>query len=203
MPGQFAWLRVRASPLGIVEHPFSFSSSAEETGEVTFTIKAAGDWTSGVGDLQPGTRAYIDGPYGAFTYERNEGPGFVFIAGGVGMAPVMSMLRTLADRGDRRPCLVIVGDSRDEDVLFRDELDELGTRLELEVVEVLEDPPGDWQGERGRIDAGVLERHLPPEAGRYRYFLCGPPPMMEAVGDLLLSRGVAPEQVESEHFDLI
>lgn len=203
LPGQFAWLRVDRSPFSIREHPFSFSSSAEETGAVSFTIKEAGDFTSTVGDIPEGTRVFLDGPYGVFTYERNEGPSFVFIAGGAGIAPIMSMLRTLADRGDERSCVLVYGNPSWDEVTYREELAELRGRLHLDVVHVIEDPPEDWDGEQGFIDDGILDRHLPSDVIRARYFICGPPPMMATAQDLLEARDVPPEHVELEDFDLI
>jgi predicted ferric reductase len=107
-PGQYAWLTLRSSPFAAREHPFSFSGSAAAAGALEFTIRELGDFTRTIGTVRPGEVAYVDGPYGAFTVDRHGGaPGFAFIAGGVGIAPIMSMLRTLADRGDRRPLRLV------------------------------------------------------------------------------------------------
>jgi len=113
------------------------------------------------------------------------------------------MLRTLADRGDRRPCLLLYGNARWEDAAFREELASLEQRLDLRVVHVLDDPPEHWQGEQGFIDEGVLDRHLPDHPERARYFLCGPPVMMSSVEILLEARDVPPEHIDFEQFDLI
>ena len=75
--------------------------------------------------------------------------GYVFIAGGSGIVPCMSMLRTLADRGDRRPHLVIYGSSELARTLFREQLEALTTRLDLRVVHVLERPPEAGAASRG------------------------------------------------------
>lgn len=86
-PGQFAWLITGPTPFALEQHPLSFSSSAETApgGEVAFTIKAAGDWSSQtVPTLQPGRRVWVDGPYGVFSVDREEGPGYVLVAGGSG-----------------------------------------------------------------------------------------------------------------------
>jgi predicted ferric reductase len=203
LAGQFAWLRIDRSPFAVREHPFSFSSSAERTDEVSFTIKEAGDFTSTVGAVEPGTRVYLDGPYGVFTHERNQGPRFVFAAGGVGIAPVISMLRTLADTGDRRPCLLLYGNRSWDDVILREDLEVLAGRLDLRIVHVLEEPPDGWTGERGVIDADVVGRHLGDRPEHARCFLCGPPPMMDAVQRALLDHGVSPEQIDLERFDLV
>ncbi|TVR24123.1 MAG: oxidoreductase [Ilumatobacter sp.] len=203
LPGQFAWLRIDRNPFSIHENPFSMSSSADRGDHVEFTIGVAGDFTAGLAAVEPGTRAYLDGPYGVFTYERNEGPDFVMIAGGVGIAPVLSMLRTLADRGDRRPCLLLYGAPSWDAVSHRDELERLGGLLDLRVVYVLEEAPDGWEGEQGMIDAGVLDRHLPRAHGRSRFFICGPPPMIAAVEALLEDGGVPREHVDHERFDIL
>ena len=99
-PGQFAWLTLRSSPFADREHPFSFSSSAEQPERLGFTIRELGDFTRQIGQVRPGERVYLDGPHGAFTTDRHDhAAGFIFIVGGVGITPIMSILRTLADRG--------------------------------------------------------------------------------------------------------
>jgi len=207
-PGQFAWLTLRSSPFADREHPFSFSSSAADTGELAFTIKERGDFTRRVGQVRPGERAYLDGPHGAFTTDRhNHAVGFVFIAGGVGITPLMSMLRTLADREDRRPLTLIYANRDWEGVIFREELEalEASGRLALRVVYVLEQPPEAWSGERGFVTAEILRRHLPPGAQRNQYeiFICGPQPMMDAVERALVGLGVAVGDIHTERFDLV
>lgn len=203
LAGQFAWLRLDRSPLSVREHPFSFSSSAEEPDRLEFTIKELGDDTRRLGELEPGDRAFVDGPYGAFTYARNQAAGFVFIAGGVGISPVLSMLRTLADVEDRRPMLLVCANVGEDDVIAAEEVEALRSRLDLEVVHVLEEPPDGWQGETGRVDGELLDRHLPARPARYAYFVCGPPAMMAALESLLAERGIPDERISSERFDLI
>ena len=74
-PGQFAWLTLRASPFALKEHPFSFSSSAEQPQRLEFTIKDRGDFTRTVPTIAAGEVAYLDGPYGAFSVDRYTAPG--------------------------------------------------------------------------------------------------------------------------------
>jgi predicted ferric reductase len=101
-PGQFGWFAIGRSPFSITQHPFSFASSAERD-EVELAVKALGDFTSRVRELESGTTVYVDGPHGVFSIDQDEGPGFGFVAGGVGIAGLISMLRTMADREDVRP----------------------------------------------------------------------------------------------------
>lgn len=202
LPGQFAWIILGQSPFSIEQHPFSFASSAEAA-RPAFAIKETGDFTSRIKETAPGTIAYVDGPYGAFSIDLFDAAGAVFFAGGIGVAPIMSMLRTLADRGDSRPLVLIYGNPNWEDVAFREEIEQLQMRLRLTVAHVLSDPPPGWTGPTGYITEEVLDRYLPEDpAGRYHYFVCGPPPMMDAVEPLLLSRGIPRSRLHSERFQI-
>jgi len=204
IPGQFAWLVLRASPWHVREHPFSFSSSAARQDRLEFTIKALGDFTRTIKEIQVGERAYLDGPYGIFSTDLHpNAAGFVFIAGGVGAAPIMSMLRTLADRHDPRPLWFIYGNTRWQDVIFREELALLKTRLQLSLVHVLSEPPPNWQGESGFITPQLLQTTLPPDAQKFEYFLCGPRPMSNAVHQGLNTLQVPLNQIHFELFDLV
>lgn len=202
-PGQFAWIKLHDSPYTIEEHPFSFSSSAEESKRLEFGIKELGDFTSKIKDIPIGTKAYVDGPHGAFSVDRYPDVGYVFIGGGVGITPVMSSLRTLADRKDPRPLLLLYGNKDWEGAAFREELEALKTRLDLEVVYVIEEPPEGWEGEKGFIDAELLEKYLPKEQIRRTFFVCGPSAMMDAVHNALLEHGVPAGKIQMERFNLV
>jgi predicted ferric reductase len=201
-PGQFAWFAIGRSPFALTQHPFSFSSSAERSDEVEVAIKALGDFTSTVRDLPVGTTVYVDGPHGVFSIDQDEGPGFGLIAGGVGIAGLISTVRTMADRKDARPVVLFYGNREWDDVAFREELEQLTTRLDLTVVHVLEQPPAAWEGEAGYVTAEVLDRHLPSGYRRFQFFICGPDPMMDAAEAALVSLGVPAECVHTERFDM-
>jgi len=203
LPGQFAWLTLRASPYALKEHPFSISSSAERPNRLEFTIKDRGDFTRTVHTITPGEIAYLDGPYGAFSVDRAEAPGYVFLAGGVGIAPIMGTLRTLADRHDSRPLLLVYANNRWEDVIFREALEDLKSHLSLRIVHVLAEPPEGWVGERGFVTAAMLERLLPDNRQQLEYFLCGPKPMTQAVEHALHALGIRMGRVHTELFDMV
>jgi predicted ferric reductase len=202
-PGQFAWLTIWNSPFAIQEHPFSFSSSAERAGQVCFTIKALGDFTATVKEARPGERVYLDGPYGQFSLDRFRAPQFVFIAGGSGVTPIMSMLRTLADRQDGRPLLFIYANVTWEDVIFREELPELEQKLNLRLVHVIEKPAADWQGESGFVSADIIRRHTPEDWRNPEYFICGPDPMLDAVENALDQLGVPLPKYHAERYNFV
>jgi predicted ferric reductase len=201
-PGQFAWFAFGRSAFSLTMHPFSFSSSAERK-QVEIAVKALGDFTSGVHALTPGTAVYVDGPHGVFSMDRDEGPGFGFVAGGVGIAGLLSMLRTMADRRDVRP-VVLVYANRDWDaVAFREELEKLRSHIHLTIVHVLSHPAEDWTGETGLVRADLLARHLPPGYRRFQFFICGPAPMMDAAERALAELGVPDARIHTERFDMV
>jgi ferredoxin-NADP reductase len=113
------------------------------------------------------------------------------------------MLRPLAARGDRRPVLLLYGARSEGDLALREGIEALLPRLDLRVVYVLEDPPPGWSGETGYVDAAVLRRHLPAGHARMQYFVCGPPPLMDAMDRLLPGLGIPADRIHAERFDLV
>ncbi|MDZ7779128.1 MAG: ferric reductase-like transmembrane domain-containing protein [Gemmatimonadota bacterium] len=202
-PGQFGWLSLGCSPLRAREHPFSFSGSAEQDGTLEFTIKELGDFTRTVGRTEIGTVAYVDGPHGVFTVDRYpEAPGFLFLAGGVGIAPIASILRTLADRGDARPLCLVYGSSSWERTVLKEELARLSERLNLEVIHVLEELHEGWKGAVGRPTPELLQQALAGLPEGMRCFMCGPEPMTKMAEAALRARGVPLRRIHSELFDM-
>ena len=206
IPGQFAWITVRNSPFADAEHPFSISSSAEDSSKLAFTIKELGDFTSTIKNLQIGEKVYVDGPFGSFSVDRHQHANeFFFIAGGVGITPVTSMLRTLADRKETRKLTLVYANKEWDQITFRDELEELKNKLNLNIIYVLEKPPANWHGETGFINQAILDKILPgdKEKNKAEIFICGPGPMMNAVEKTLDKMGFWSGDFHSERFDLV
>ncbi|UCG79355.1 MAG: ferric reductase-like transmembrane domain-containing protein [Nitrospirota bacterium] len=202
-PGQFAWITIRNSPFALREHPFSISSSAVYKEKLEFTIKELGDFSGTIKLLNGGERVYVDGPYGAFSTERHPSPGYIFIAGGIGIAPIMSMLRTLSDRNDKRPHKLFYAYKNLEKLTFREDLERLKSSLDLTIVCILKEAREDWAGERGLISRELIGRHLPDDYRKRDYFVCGPVPMIRIVEKALNELHVPFWQVHSELFDLV
>lgn len=199
--GQYAWITVGDSPYSWQQHPFSFSSS-EDAPTIGFTAKELGDFTSTWKDIAPGQTAFLEGPFGGFTLD-DDSHGPVFIVGGIGVTPAMSMLRTMRDRGDTRPAMLLYGNPTADDIVFEDELHQLEQELNLTVVHVVEDPPDDWHGESGLMDLELLDRDLPPDRQRFEYFICGPEPMTDAVEPALRELGLSWRQIYTERFEIV
>jgi predicted ferric reductase len=200
--GQFAWILPSRNPFIPTYHPFSMSSSALAP-RVEFTIKQVGEFTGSMRQLRVGDRVYVDGPHGSFTLESNPGMGYVFIGAGVGVTPFLSMLSTLADQGDQRPCLLILGNRREDQVTGVRQLARLQGRLNLRVVHVISRPADQWTGERGRVDAGLLDRHLPLERRSLQYFICAGGEMVRSVESDLQRLGIPGDSIHSEHFGMV
>ncbi len=202
-PGQFAWLSLGHGPFAMREHPFSMASAPRADGSLDFTIKALGDFSSQVHKTPVGAIAWVDGPYGRFSYTHYpEAPGFVFICGGIGVAPMFSMLQGLADAGDQRPHLLFAAHSSYDRVPRREDLVALAKQLKLKTVPVLEQPPPDWQGETGWISRDILARHLGDDCKAHEFFICGPQPMIDAMEKFLHELGIPMSKVHTELFDM-
>ena len=146
---------------------------------------------------------WVDGPHGVLSSDREQGMGYVLVAGGIGITPLYSMCQTMAERGDARPVLLFYGGSDRESLTFREELDELSGKMDLQVVYVLTDPPQGWEGEIGFINSEILKRYLPKQYQRFVYFICGPTPLMDAMEEALPDLGVPEEKVFSERFGMV
>lgn len=203
-PGQFAWIRLRRWALFPEEHPFTIASAARP-GRVEFTVSHIGAFTTALRELEPGRSVWLDGPHGTFSVDHLRTSGLVLVAGGVGITPMMSMLRTLADRGDRRPHRLIVAARHVEDLLFRDELAAIAARIPLTVTEVLSRPPEGWQGATGRITPQLLDALLPGAFRRNQldYFICGSTAMVEGTREAITALDVPAHRIHTEQFQMV
>jgi len=206
LPGQFHFVSFyRGDRYDGEEHPFTISSSPSEHNVLRSTIKASGDFTSTVGNTKPGDRVRVQGPFGRFSHLLHpEETDLVFIAGGIGITPLMSMLRHMRETDADLRVLLLCGNRAEEDIVFREELEAMA-RLptsRLEVVHVLSNADPRWDGERGYVDRECILRHCGKEVPRKAFYVCGPPPMMDLVSRALRSLGVPADRLHSERFSL-
>lgn len=200
--GQFAWLRLDRGPFSRREHPFSIASAPAEAGRLRFLIKAAGDFTRGIGTLPVGAPAFVDGPHGHLCLEGRREPGVAFLCGGVGIAPALGMLRAAAAApGPRRPMLLVHGNRTADQMLAGGELADWAAAGWLEVVPVLAEPPPGWNGETGQPDAALIARRCAAAAAAgWLFVLCGPAPMLRAARAALGRLGVPARRILAERF---
>ncbi|MFU8776640.1 MAG: ferric reductase-like transmembrane domain-containing protein [Roseovarius sp.] len=200
--GQFAWLNIGRGVFSLNENPFSISSAPSAGRDVEFIIKELGDFTRTIAQVKPGTRAWLEAPHGHLTHDGHaDAPGIALIAGGVGIAPLIGILRELAVTGDPRPTVLLYGNRTEAQIVCRAELQRLSQTHGTEVAHVLSEPPEGWNGETGMIDAALLRRHFGTKSRRdWLYILCGPPPMLTNVEKALIALGVPPSRILSERF---
>jgi propane monooxygenase reductase subunit len=197
-PGQYVDIRIP----GTDQHrSFSMANTPSDAGRLEFMIKLyPGGRFSGLlsdGAVSAGDELEIRGPYGVFTLrEASERP-LLFIGGGAGMAPILSLLRAARERGVTRRAAYYYGARAERDLFHRSELAALEETLgDFRFVPALSD--ADWQGETGLI-TDVVERCEPELAGVDAY-LCGPPPMVDAAIELLKAKGVPEQQIFFDKF---
>ncbi|NMC58672.1 MAG: oxidoreductase, partial [Candidatus Methanofastidiosa archaeon] len=191
------------SPYTLHRNPFSFSGSSEKPAELRFTIKELGDFSSSIGKLKGGETVYIDGPYGNFSLDdAKTKTGLVLLAGGIGIAPVFSILKSLEDRKDQRPVYLFYGNYDEESIIFYSEIERMKKTLNLKVIHVLEKPQGKITCESGFITRALLEQSLPAEKSGLHFFQCGPLPMIKAIKSYLHQMGIHTGQIHSEEYEM-
>lgn len=186
-PGQF----VELSLLGIGEAPISVSSSpGRTTNAFQLCIRAVGKLTNAMHALKVGDMVGIRGPFGrGFPIDRFRGKDLLFIAGGLGLAPLRSLINeTLDERGKFGRLMVMYGARTPQDLLFRNELDEWAARDDIDAFVTVDHPSEDWTG-----DVGVITTLFPKVKIHVRNLVAvivGPPVMYRFVLMELLGRGV-------------
>lgn len=204
LPGQFHFITLYRSGIPPEEHPFSISSSPGDPGVLASTIKESGDFTHTIKHTKRGDRALVRGPYGRFSHLlAPPADRLVFLAGGVGITPFISMLRYMRDSGEWCPTVLLYANKTEYDILFRAELDAIAqqSRGQVRVVHILTRAEESWVGEQGRLDMARLRRYASPIMGT-RFYVCGPPPMIWSAVALLEQAGVDSRHVHSELFAL-
>lgn len=202
LPGQFMFVKFIRPGRPSELHPFTISASPLKANILQATIKQSGNFTNTIDQTKAGDKAHIEAPYGQFSLVHAPCAKVVFIAGGVGLTPIMSMLRYLKETDDRRPVLLLYGNKTERDILFRDELD--APPDHVETIHVLSEPGEEWKGPRGYITREILDQHAAelladPET---HVFLCGPPAMMDKVIEDLRSMGVQDDRIHYERFTI-
>ena len=206
-PGQYSYVSIISQELSKEFHPFSLTSSPAKNGEISFTIKELGDYTDDIGKVKVGEIAYIEGPYGIFNALSSDAEELIFIAGGSGITPFLSMLRYMKDKNNTRKTTLIWGIRFQYEFFLREEFEEMkDANPNLTIIPVVSDDDS-WDGERGFIDRDKLDRLVPCEdpdeiIQKKDYYICGPPLMIKKVRPALKSMGVNKSKyLHSEKFN--
>jgi predicted ferric reductase len=203
-PGQFQFLRLYSGAVPDEEHPFSFASSPSPDGLISLTIKESGDFTAAIGRIKPGDLATVHGPFGRFSHVFHpSAEDLVFVGAGVGITPLMSMLRYMRDQREARRVLLVYANRGAAEIVFRSELESIqsGAFPTLQTIHVLSQPPADWDGPTGRLDTESLRSLCGGFSGKM-FFICCPPVMASGLIRGLKGAGVGPERIHADYFGL-
>ncbi|MBT3355699.1 MAG: FAD/NAD(P)-binding protein [Candidatus Scalindua sp.] len=176
-PGQF----VQLSIFGIGEAPISISSSPSNKNIIGLCIRKAGDVTSAIHRLEEGSSLGIRGPLGnGFPIDEMKGNDILFIAGGLGLAPLRSLIYyVLEKREDFAKVTILYGAKSPDEILFADELESWKSRGDIDLEITVDVPGADWSGK-----SGVITRLIPPlklNPSNTYAMIVGPPVMYKYV----------------------
>ncbi len=201
-PGQYVDITV---PGTAQSRSFSMANtSSRDDGRLEFVIKVYPDGLFShflATRVAVGDRLELSGPFGVFTLREGQDVDLIFLGGGAGMAPILSLLRSMAERGIARKATYYYGARRRRDLCFEKELRALEeSLLSFSYVPALSEPAADddWEGEVGLI-TDVVRRLAGGLKGAHAY-VCGPPPMVEAALPMLMTAGVEEKRIYYDKF---
>jgi ferredoxin-NADP reductase len=204
LPGQFMNVEVEPTPGAVLKRAYTIASSPTRQAYAELTIKreAQGKVSQFLHDgVTAGDLLKVSAPYGAFTFTGMDEDSIVLIGGGVGITPLMSVLRYLTDRAWPGEIYFLYSARSTEEFVFRDELAYLQRRHpNLHVLATMTRSEGtDWMGPEGQLTKELLQVTV-PELQKRRIHICGPPPMMAAMKEALTALGVPAEKIHTEAF---
>ena len=191
--GQFCFLRLNKNKL-YARHPFTISSSPEEE-DLQFTIKLTGKFTKAVSGLKKSEEVILEGPFGIFTIE-DKNKDLIFIAGGVGITPFMSMIKHHIKTGKKQNILLLYGTRVYGSIIFKNYLDNIKEKwfkkryvLSQEEYKMCE---------KGNIDKRIIEKYV--KNMNSLFYICGPEPMKKFCINELIGLGINKEDIMIEDF---
>jgi ferredoxin-NADP reductase len=205
LPGQFMHINI---PIPDGDRPqtrrsFTISSAPTENGRLQITVKRnpAGTVSNFLHQqARVGDSFDLRAPFGRFTFTEGRASRILSIGGGSGVTPLRAILRYICDRRVPVEAVLLDFNRQEDDIIFGQELQSLpATHTGIRVHFALTHPGPAWQGLVGHIRADLLDQTLKgfdPEI----VYLCGPPLMMDATQQLLLARGLRPDQITTESF---
>lgn len=202
-PGQFFFVSIKIDGAERTKH-FSFSNSPTEKGYVEFTKRITGsEFSKALDRLKAGDWAKLKMAYGSFTFE-GEYKKITFLSGGIGITPIRSICRFAADKGLTTDIVLLYGNNRQEDIIFRHDFDSMKSENKnIRVVYTLTSPEIDreeWKGRIGYIDAAMIKEEIPDYKERV-FYICGPPAMVSGLSAILGKElGIKEDDIKIENF---
>ena len=197
--GQYCALRLPTDEALAPVHYFSIASSQETTGPIEFSIRTYGEWTSSLVKHAVGSSLEISDPMGSFVLPEAHVP-LVYLVGGVGIVPVISMLRHLSAQSWEHPITLLYGNRTPETILYKSELEKLQQRLtSLKIIHILSEKPlsDNEHTYRGFITESILACEV-DFSGNPLFYLNGPTIFLEKMKILLQKFGISEKHIITE-----
>ncbi|MDP2741726.1 MAG: ferric reductase-like transmembrane domain-containing protein, partial [bacterium] len=194
--GQFCFLRINKEKL-YARHPFTISSAPQED-TISFTVKLKGRFTKIASGLKAGERVIVEGPFGIFDIEDKK-KDLVFISGGVGIAPFMSIIKDKLRSQNFQNVLLLCGAKTENDLIFKNEIDTVKETWFKKIYVLSDDSSYSGPCEKGYINKKIIEKYA-ENAKNSLFYICGPEPMKELCKKALFSLGVKKSDVFIESF---
>lgn len=196
--GQFCFLRLNKDKL-YARHPFTIASASPEN-EISFTAKLTGKFTKVLSELKPGEEIIIDGPCGIFIIEDNF-KDLVFMAGGVGITPFMSIIRAKLKDNKNQNIILLYGVKTKADIIYRQELDSIKKDWFKKVYILSNDHSVSKtnEDETGHVNQGIIKKYV-SNINNSLFYICGPEPMKKSLRKALSGLGVSRKNVMIEDF---
>jgi len=203
LPGQFAFFSFVSDKLSTEWHPFTLTSAPTRTDNLQIVVHRCGDWTNRINRVQKDDRIYVHGPFGRFSYvfepmDRE----VIMIAGGIGITPMLSMLRTMADNEDKRRITLLWSNKTIHHLFYQDELSAVSKKLASFTWTPIFTEHREQTGEFGRLTEEKLKTLLAKRLRNAVVFLCGPPEMIRQVRSHLITLGFSAQSIKEELFGL-
>ncbi|MEN8807840.1 MAG: hypothetical protein ABF291_10195 [Desulfobacterales bacterium] len=200
-PGQFVFISIHSKRISREPHPFTLSSTPTHPRCLQVTVRASGDWTRHIGRIAEGDRVYIQGPFGRFSHILTDPDReIVMIAGGIGITPMLSMLRFMVDRQDHRAVTLIWSNRSREDMVYQEEFNDLMSKL-IGLRPLFVFTGASTEGvSTGRLNLEKLQTMLQTCSRRAVVFVCGPVQMMKRVKGDLKRIGFTSRSIYTETF---
>lgn len=196
--GQFCFLRLNKDQL-YARHPFTISSSPKEK-ELCLTVKLTGRFTKALSELKRGEEIIVDGPFGIFTIDNYE-KDLVFIAGGVGITPFMSIIRDRIENNVAQNIILFYGSKTEKDIIYKEQLDNIKEDWFKKVYVLSDDnsSPNADGCEHGHINKETINKYV-KNTGSSLFYICGPWLMKNSLKKSLNELGVDKQNIIIEDF---
>ncbi len=200
--GQYVGISFRRGARRTPMRCFSVTTAPSDSGELGLAFRNGGAFTTALAELSPGSRVDIAGPFGEFTVSRDETRPLLFLAGGIGITPFLSVLRDLDGRRNAQPVTLLYSTNSLQDVPFARELMDLAKRNANYTIRFLTTSvPSDKQGHpliiQNRLSDEVILEYATTDT---QYYICGPQGYTTAANETLESLGVEEWAIHNEAF---